>query len=47
MMLGSDAKEDRCRQCGGDDSTCKTLTGTFDAQDLQVGKYGKWYQKSP
>lgn len=38
MMLGSDAKEDKCRVCGGDGSTCKTKTGTMDMQDLLVGK---------
>lgn len=37
MMLGSTAKEDRCRRCGGDGSTCNTVTGRLDMQDLQVG----------
>ncbi|XP_070527125.1 papilin isoform X2 [Cardiocondyla obscurior] len=37
MMLGSDAKEDACRECGGDGSDCNTVTGVFDTDDLQVG----------
>ncbi|CAL1675129.1 unnamed protein product [Lasius platythorax] len=37
MMLGSDAKEDACRECGGDGSDCNTVTGLFDTDDLQVG----------
>lgn len=38
MMLGSDAKEDACRECGGDGSDCNTVTGLFDTDDLQVGE---------
>lgn len=38
MMLGSPAREDRCRQCGGDGTTCNTVNGLLDMQDLQVGK---------
>lgn len=38
MMLGSDTKEDACRECGGDGSDCNTVTGLFDTDDLQVGK---------
>ncbi|XP_036145237.1 papilin isoform X3 [Monomorium pharaonis] len=37
MMLGSEAKEDACRECGGDGSDCNTITGLFDTDDLQVG----------
>ncbi|RLU15132.1 hypothetical protein DMN91_013019 [Ooceraea biroi] len=37
MMLGSDAKEDACRECGGDGSDCNTVTGLFNTDDLQVG----------
>lgn len=37
MMLGSEAREDKCRKCGGDGSTCKTVSGTLDMKDLQVG----------
>ncbi|XP_077270107.1 proteoglycan-like sulfated glycoprotein papilin isoform X5 [Temnothorax americanus] len=37
MMLGSDAREDACRECGGDGSDCNTVTGLFDTDDLQVG----------
>lgn len=42
MMLGSDAREDKCRQCGGDGSSCNTISGTLDMKDLQVGTF---YQK--
>jgi hypothetical protein len=38
MMLGSNAKEDACRECGGDSSDCNTVRGLFDADDLQVGE---------
>eukprot|EP00106_Octopus_bimaculoides_P010008 XP_014777450.1 PREDICTED: A disintegrin and metalloproteinase with thrombospondin motifs 6-like [Octopus bimaculoides] len=37
-VLGSAAKEDKCRVCGGDGSTCKTISGTFD-QILTQGDY--------
>ncbi|KAL6256089.1 hypothetical protein P5V15_013324, partial [Pogonomyrmex californicus] len=37
MMLGSDTKEDACRECGGDGSDCNTIEGLFDTDDLQVG----------
>ncbi|XP_053682403.1 papilin [Sabethes cyaneus] len=37
MMLGSNAKEDKCRICQGDGSGCKTATGLLDASNLQVG----------
>lgn len=36
-MLGSDAKEDKCRTCQGDGSSCKTVTGLLDMDNLQVG----------
>lgn len=29
-ILGSDAKEDRCRVCGGDGSTCEGIEGFFN-----------------
>ena len=29
-ILGSDAKEDRCRVCGGDGSTCEATEGFFN-----------------
>ncbi|KAG1650386.1 Papilin [Nymphon striatum] len=35
--LGSDAKEDKCRQCGGDGSSCETISGTFDLDNLRIG----------
>lgn len=38
MMLGSDAKEDACRECGGNGTDCNTIQGLFDNDDLQVGK---------
>ncbi|XP_055949336.1 papilin-like [Argiope bruennichi] len=37
MMLGSDVKEDKCQECGGDGSNCKTIEGVFDLKNLQVG----------
>ncbi|XP_044730136.1 papilin isoform X2 [Chrysoperla carnea] len=37
MMLGSPAREDKCRQCVGDGSSCNTVTGLLDSQDLQAG----------
>lgn len=37
MMLGSNVREDNCRVCGGDGSTCNTVRGRLDMQDLQVG----------
>ncbi|XP_038104409.1 papilin isoform X3 [Culex quinquefasciatus] len=37
MMLGSNAKEDKCRTCQGDGSGCKTVTGLLDMNNLQVG----------
>lgn len=36
-MLGSPAKEDKCRKCQGDGSSCKTVTGLLDMNNLQVG----------
>lgn len=29
-ILGSDAREDRCRVCGGDGSTCDAIEGFFN-----------------
>ncbi|XP_055695924.1 papilin isoform X3 [Lutzomyia longipalpis] len=37
MMLGSNAKEDKCRKCEGDGSSCKTVSGILDMNNLQVG----------
>lgn len=37
MMLGSSAREDKCRTCSGDGSTCKTVEGTLTTDDLQHG----------
>ncbi|PRD28724.1 UNVERIFIED_CONTAM: Ppn [Trichonephila clavipes] len=37
MMLGSEVKEDKCQECGGDGSNCKTVEGVFDLKNLQVG----------
>jgi hypothetical protein len=40
MMLGSTAREDKCRECGGDGSSCNTVRGLLemDDGDLQVGE---------
>ncbi|KAM4710405.1 A disintegrin and metalloproteinase with thrombospondin motifs 10-like isoform 4-T5 [Discoglossus pictus] len=35
-ILGSDTKEDKCRVCGGDGSTCETIEGIFN-QSLPDG----------
>uniref|UniRef100_A0A8C1QNC2 ADAM metallopeptidase with thrombospondin type 1 motif, 6 n=1 Tax=Cyprinus carpio TaxID=7962 RepID=A0A8C1QNC2_CYPCA len=37
-ILGSDAKEDRCRVCGGDGSTCEVTEGLFN-NSLPKGGY--------
>lgn len=37
MMLGSNATEDKCRQCGGDGSTCQTIKNTYSSSDLAGG----------
>uniref|UniRef100_A0A3Q3LBZ3 ADAM metallopeptidase with thrombospondin type 1 motif, 6 n=1 Tax=Mastacembelus armatus TaxID=205130 RepID=A0A3Q3LBZ3_9TELE len=37
-ILGSDAKEDRCRVCGGDGSTCEATEGLFNGS-LPRGGY--------
>lgn len=36
-MLGSPAREDKCRTCQGDGSACKTASGLLDMNNLQVG----------
>ncbi|XP_068234682.1 papilin isoform X9 [Palaemon carinicauda] len=36
-ILGSTAKEDKCRVCGGDGSTCNTITGEFTKEILTQG----------
>ncbi|XP_075555420.1 proteoglycan-like sulfated glycoprotein papilin isoform X2 [Dermacentor variabilis] len=36
-MLGSDAVEDKCRVCRGDGTSCSTVEGVFDLDNLQVG----------
>nr|DBA28593.1 TPA: hypothetical protein GDO54_008922 [Pyxicephalus adspersus] len=35
-ILGSDAKEDKCRVCGGDGNSCETIEGIFN-QSLNEG----------
>lgn len=35
-VLNSKARNDKCGVCGGDNSSCKTLAGTFN--DAQYGK---------
>lgn len=37
LILGSDAEEDKCRICGGDGSTCNTITGEFMQKTLTFG----------
>ncbi|XP_045527734.1 papilin isoform X3 [Pieris brassicae] len=37
MMLGSNAKEDNCRQCRGNGTNCYTSIGVIDSQDLRKG----------
>ncbi|CAH0551174.1 unnamed protein product, partial [Brassicogethes aeneus] len=37
MMLGSSMREDKCRVCGGDGSTCTTSTGLLDSKDFREG----------
>ncbi|XP_057655879.1 papilin isoform X11 [Diorhabda carinulata] len=39
-MLGSQVKEDRCRVCGGDDSSCNTFTNIITMKDMQRGVNG-------
>jgi papilin len=36
-MLGSPAREDKCRKCQGDGASCKTVNGLLDMNNLQVG----------
>lgn len=38
MMLNSTAHEDKCRKCSGDGSSCKTVSGLLDMNNMQVGK---------
>ncbi|XP_054571909.1 papilin [Eptesicus fuscus] len=35
--LDSSKQEDKCLQCGGDGTTCRPVTGTFDVSDLSRG----------
>ncbi|KAJ8724116.1 hypothetical protein PYW07_008096 [Mythimna separata] len=37
MMLNSTAREDKCRECRGNGTNCRTTTGVFDSQDLMKG----------
>nr|XP_045610870.1 papilin-like [Procambarus clarkii] len=37
LILGSSNKEDKCRVCNGDGSTCNTITGDFMQKTLTVG----------
>ncbi|ETE69425.1 A disintegrin and metalloproteinase with thrombospondin motifs 6, partial [Ophiophagus hannah] len=36
-ILGSDAKEDRCRVCGGDGSTCEAIEGYMEVVQIPKG----------
>lgn len=38
-MLGSTAKEDQCRVCGGDGSTCNSVQGICEQNDFQTGTF--------
>ncbi|XP_013921399.1 PREDICTED: A disintegrin and metalloproteinase with thrombospondin motifs 10-like [Thamnophis sirtalis] len=38
-ILGSDTKEDKCRVCGGDGTTCETIEGIFN-HSLPDGAFG-------
>lgn len=38
-ILGSDAREDRCRVCGGDGSTCDAIEGFFNDSLPRGGEY--------
>ncbi|XP_041474890.1 A disintegrin and metalloproteinase with thrombospondin motifs 6-like [Lytechinus variegatus] len=37
-ILGSEAREDKCRVCGGDGSSCETVVGTYNGE-LVAGDY--------
>lgn len=37
MMLGSPAREDKCRKCAGDGSSCNTVHGIVDTNNFIVG----------
>ncbi|CAK1550996.1 unnamed protein product [Leptosia nina] len=37
MMLGSNAKEDKCRNCRGNGTNCYTSSGIIDTQELRKG----------
>lgn len=37
LLLGSKAKEDKCRKCQGDGSSCRTLSGSLEQPTYQVG----------
>lgn len=41
-MLGSTAKEDQCRVCGGDGTTCTSVQGIAQQNDFQTGTYLKY-----
>ncbi|KFM68578.1 Papilin, partial [Stegodyphus mimosarum] len=36
-VLGSRTKEDQCRVCGGDGSSCQVVKGIIDSNDFDVG----------
>lgn len=44
-ILNSDAKEDRCRVCGGDGSTCDAMEGLFNNSLPRGGKKRKRKEK--
>lgn len=44
MMLGSPIREDKCRECGGDNSGCNTASGVIEDENLQVGMLKNLYK---
>ncbi|XP_013398726.1 papilin isoform X2 [Lingula anatina] len=37
LMLESGISEDKCRECGGDGSTCKTVQGVYHTENIRIG----------
>lgn len=37
MMLGSSAREDKCRECRGTGANCQTTDGVLDNNDFRKG----------
>lgn len=45
-VLGSDSKEDKCRVCGGDGSSCETVEGIFNQSLPEGGRSKRLGQRS-